>query len=62
MSAAAKCTGKPGAPVVAIPVGADTNGAPFGVTLIGAPGSDGRLLALAANVERAIGRRILAKV
>ena len=59
MSAGAKCTGKAGAPVIAVPVGANIDGVPFGITLVGAPGSDSRLLALAAGVERAIGERVI---
>ncbi|HEY0597425.1 AtzE family amidohydrolase [Sphingopyxis sp.] len=40
-----------GLPVVAAPVGAH-DGMPFGVQLIGAPGSDALLLAFAADLER----------
>lgn len=58
-SAAAKCTGKAGAPVVAIPAGQDVQGLPFGVTLFGAPGEDLRLLEAAQAVEAAIGQRVL---
>jgi amidase len=54
MGAAAKCTGKAGAPVVAIPAGRDAAGAPFGITLFAAPGQDGLLLAVGAAVERAL--------
>lgn len=56
MGAAAKCTGKAGAPVVAIPCGLDATGAPFGVTLFASWGGDGRLIAGACAVEDAIGR------
>lgn len=59
MGAAAKCTGKAGAPVVAIPAGLGPNGIPFGITLLGSFGTDTRLLAIAAAVERTIGQRIL---
>jgi len=57
MGAAAKCTGKAGAPVVALPVGAAPSGVPFGVTLFAAPGEDSRLLAAARLIEREIGDR-----
>jgi amidase len=58
MSAAAKCTGKAGAPVIAIPAGRDASGAPFGITLFAAPGDDRALLRIAAAVEQLIGERI----
>jgi amidase len=58
MGAAAKCTGKAGAPVLAIPAGAGPSGKPFGVTLIGRCGEDRRLLAIGAAVARAIGERL----
>lgn len=57
MGAAAKCTGKAGAPVVAIPAGLAPGGHPFGITLFGAPRDDARLLSIAVAVEAAIGRR-----
>ncbi len=57
MGAAAKCTGKAGAPVVALPVGLAPLGVPFGVTLFAAPGDDLRLLAAAALIEREVGDR-----
>jgi len=57
MGAAAKCTGKAGSPVVAIPVGLDANGTPFGVTVYAKAGDDRRLLAIADAIERAIGDR-----
>ena len=57
MGAAAKCTGKAGAPTLAIPVGADTAGAPFGITLYTSIGKDALLLAAGHLVERAIGER-----
>jgi amidase len=56
MGAAAKTTGKAGAPVVAIPAGMDGK-TPFGVTLYSPFGSDARLLAVAAAVEHAVGHR-----
>lgn len=58
MSAAAKCTGKAGAPVIAIPVGLDADGLPFGITLFSAPGADRALLRAGAAVERLVGQRI----
>ncbi|HAB73337.1 amidase family protein [Pantoea septica] len=59
MAAAAKCTGKAGAPVAAIPAGQDAEGLPFGVTLYAAPGHDLLVLQAAAAVERVIGKRIV---
>lgn len=57
MGAAAKCTGKAGAPVVAIPAGVDSTGLPFGVSVFGSTGCDAPLLAIAAGIERIIGER-----
>jgi amidase len=57
MGAAAKCTGKAGSPVVAIPAGLDATGAPFGVTVYARKGDDRRLLAAAVAIEREIGDR-----
>jgi amidase len=62
MSAAAKCTGKAGAPVVALPAGCDRTGQPFGITLYAMPGGDRQLLRLAAAVERIICERLLARL
>ncbi|ORM72574.1 hypothetical protein HA48_13685 [Pantoea wallisii] len=59
MSAAAKCTGKAGAPVIAIPVGKDDDGLPFGITLYAAPGEDWAVLQIASEIERVVGQRIL---
>ncbi|MFP3503894.1 amidase family protein [Burkholderia sp. SIMBA_062] len=58
MSAAAKCTGKAGAPVVAIPVGSDEDGCPFGVTIFSSQGADRALLSAATLIERVIPQRI----
>lgn len=58
MSAAAKCTGKAGAPVLAIPLGVDADGLPFGVTLFAAPGADAMVLQAGAWIENLIGERI----
>jgi amidase len=57
MGAAAKCTGKAGAPVVAIPAGLSESSVPFGIALFGEPGDDQRLLAAAELIEREIGDR-----
>lgn len=60
MASAARCTGKAGAPVAAIPVGRDTDGLPFGVTVFAAPGADETVLRAAAVIEATIGQRIAA--
>ena len=62
MGAAAKCTGKAGAPVVAIPCGVDKAGVPFGLTVFAGIGSDARLLTVAGAIERTVGDRRLPKV
>jgi amidase len=62
MGSAAKCTGKAGAPVVALPAGLDPSGTPFGVVLFGSLGSDRKLLRIAAAIETAIGDRRLPKL
>ena len=62
MSAAAKCTGKAGAPVLAIPVGLDSKGAPFGVTLFASLGSDAALLEIGASVAAIIGQQVAPKL
>ncbi len=62
MSAAAKCTGKAGAPVVALPAGIAADGTPFGITLIAALGDDARLLAAACAAESALGGRVLPRL
>lgn len=58
MTAAAKCTGKAGAPVIAIPAGSDENGDPFGVTVFSAPGEDWAVLKAAAAIEHVIAQRM----
>ena len=58
MAAAAKASGKAGAPVVAIPVGLDGDGQPFGVTVLTAPGADHAVLRAAAAIEALAGRRV----
>jgi amidase len=57
MGAAAKLTGKSGAPVVAIPCGLGLNLMPFGVTIASKLNSDAQLLAIAQQIERAVGER-----
>lgn len=59
MSVAAKCTGKAGAPVIAIPTGAGPDGTPFGITLTAAFGCDDQLLAIAERVEGIVGQRLV---
>ena len=59
MTVAAKCTGKAGVPVVAIPAGADAAGLPFGVTVYGAPGQDYAVIHAAEAIEKVIGKRVL---
>jgi amidase len=59
MAAASKCTGKAGAPVLALPVGADTAGTPFGVTLYASRGGDLDLLKAGLTVFSIIGKRIV---
>jgi len=62
MGAAAKCTGKAGAPTIAIPAGLGGDGTPFGVTLYTSFGADGVLVAVARLVERTIGDRRIPKL
>lgn len=57
MGAAAKLTGKSGAPVVAIPCGLGPNLTPFGVTIASKLNSDARLLAIAQQIELVVGER-----
>ena len=57
MGAAAKLTGKSGAPVIAIPCGVSSTGIPFGITVISKCGSDARLLAIAEQIEAIVGER-----
>ncbi len=65
MACAAKITGKAGAPVVALPAGADADGRPFGITVVASRGDDAALLRAAAAIERAVesglGPRILSR-
>ena len=62
MTAAAKCTGKAGAPVLAIPVGLDGAGTPFGVTLYASKGRDRHLLDVGAAIAAIIGERHVPKL
>jgi amidase len=57
MGCAAKCTGKAGAPTLAIPVGLDPQGTPFGVTLYSRRGGDRQLFSVGALIEQAIADR-----
>ena len=58
MSAAAKCTGKAGAPVLALPAGLDADGLPFGVTVYAMPGEDATVLQAARVIDSIIGKRV----
>ena len=62
MGSAAKCTGKAGAPAIALPAGLDASGTPFGVVLYTSLGNDARLLQIAAAVEQVAGDRRLPKL
>jgi amidase len=44
--------------VVAVPVGQDAQGLPFGVTVFAEPGSDALVLNVAEAIESIVGRRI----
>jgi len=57
MGAAAKLTGKAGAPVIAIPCGMGPDSTPFGVTIIAKVGDDARLLAMGHQIELIVGER-----
>lgn len=58
MSSAAKWTGKAGAPVVALPAGADSDGQPFGVTLFTRRFDDAKLISIAERIESIIAQRL----
>lgn len=62
MGAAAKCTGKAGAPVVSIPAGLDSTGTPFGVSVFSSAGDDARLLAIAVAIAAVIGARHVPRI
>jgi amidase len=62
MGSAAKCTGKAGAPAIAVPADLDASGTPFGVVLFTSVGNDRRLIAIAAAVERVIGDRCMPRL
>jgi amidase len=57
MGAAAKLTGKSGAPVIAIPCGMGPDLTPFGVTIIAKVGDDARLLAIGRQIELVVGEK-----
>jgi amidase len=57
MGAAAKLTGKAGAPVIAIPCGMGPDLTPFGVTIIAKVDDDARLLAIGRQIELVVGER-----
>jgi amidase len=59
MGAAAKCTGKAGAPVLAIPSGLSARGDPFGVTVFASLGSDEKVLNVGATIASIITQRVL---
>ncbi|MGA0572951.1 amidase family protein [Variovorax sp. VNK109] len=62
MDAAARMTGKAGAPVLAIPMGKGDDGQPFGVTLVARPGADAQLLSIGMAVEGVCGQRLLPRL
>ena len=62
MGSAARWTGKAGAPVLAIPVGLDRAGVPFGVTLFTSKGQDRRLLDVGTAVAAVIADRRIPKL
>jgi amidase len=62
MGAAAKCTGKAGYPVLAIPAGKDSAGMPFGITLISGFAQDERLLKIGRTIAHIVGQRLLPQV
>jgi amidase len=63
MSAAAKMTGKAGAPVVALPTGeSDPAGVPFGVTFVAAHGDDQKLIDVCTALATLVGKRIIPKL
>jgi amidase len=59
MGAAAKCTGKSGYPVLAIPTGKDSSGMPFGITLTSGFAQDEHLLEVGAALNRIVGQRLI---
>jgi amidase len=58
MGAAAKCTGKAGAPVLAIPSGLNSHGEPFGITVFASFGSDITVLEIGTTIARIVGQRV----
>jgi amidase len=59
MAAAAKCMGKAGAPVIAIPVGEDRDCQPFKATVVAMAGEDRLVLEAVAAIEQVVGRCIV---
>ncbi|MFD1576095.1 amidase family protein [Agromyces cerinus subsp. nitratus] len=45
-----------GLPAITVPVSETANGVPMGVQLIGRPGGEATLFAIAAQLERRVGR------
>lgn len=62
MSAAAKCTGKAGAPVLAIPSGLSARGEPFGVTVFASLGGDNEVFEVGVMIASIIAQRVLSAV
>jgi amidase len=62
MGAAAKCTGKAGYPVLAIPAGKDSAGMPFGITLTSGYAQDEHLLGIGRTVAHIVGQRLVPDV
>jgi amidase len=58
MASAAKCSGKAGTPVAAIPIGRNGDGVPVGITLHARRGEDAKLLAIAQAIEQTVGERV----
>ena len=62
MGAAAKCTGKAGVPVLAIPSGLSARGGSFGVTVFASLGSDKKVLEVGSMIANIISQRALPAV
>jgi amidase len=62
MGAAAKCTGKAGVPVLAIPSGLSARGEPFGVTVFASLGSDSKVLEVGSMIANIISQPALPAV
>jgi amidase len=59
MGAAAKCTGKAGVPVLAIPSGLSARREPFGVTVFASLGSDSKVIEVGSMIANVISQRAL---